>query len=350
MQDWYTAPAQPIDQVARQNAKHRQNQLTKPTGSLGLMETVVIDLAGMQGKTCPTAHQLYICTYAGDHGIASAGVSAYPQAVTRQMLYNFATGGACISVMARHFGAISQVIDCGTMGEPYECQGVTQYPVASSTQHFLQDFAMTSEQLEQALSIGKISVEKAQAMGADIYIAGEMGIGNTTASSALACLLLDESAENMTGLGTGVDEQTFAHKTQVIREAYAKYQPICQHNPREMLRAVAGFEMAAMVGAYLRAAQLGLPVIVGGFISAVCALCAVRINPSARDYMLFSHQSAEYGNGTVLAALTATPLLDLGLRLGEGTGATTAYGIIRLACDVHANMATFGEAHISDKA
>lgn len=346
---WYTAPIKPIDKTARQLAQDRQNRLTKPTGALGQMEDVVIDLAGMQAKACPSVKQLYICTFAGDHGIATAGVSAYPQAVTRQMLYNFATGGACISVMARHFGAISQVIDCGSVGEMYEVAGVEQLPVAPQTNNFLERPAMSEAQCEQALAIGKYSVETAVAKGADIYIAGEMGIGNTTASSALAGLLLDKCADEVTGLGTGIDDKTFVHKKAMIQQAIDKYQSDCQDKPLEALRCVAGFEMVAMVGAYLRAAQLGLPVIIGGFISAVCALCAVRINPNTRQYMLFSHTSAEYGNQVVLDALIAKPLLDLGLRLGEGTGATTAYGIIKLACDVHENMATFAEAKVSDR-
>ena len=346
---WYLNPIKPINQTARKGAQDRQNQLTKPTGALGQMEAVVIELAGMQGKVCPTAKQLYICTFAGDHGIANAGVSAYPQAVTRQMLYNFATGGACISVMARHYGAISQVIDCGSVGEPYAVDGVEQFHIAPQTQNFLDEPAMTAEQCQKALEIGKYSVEKAVEQGADIYIAGEMGIGNTTASSALAGLLLDEDAESLTGLGTGVDEKTFNYKKQIIGQAIDNYKETCKDNPLLALQSVAGFEMAAMVGAYLRAAQLGLPVIIGGFISAVCALCAVRINPDVREYMLFSHTSAEYGNQKVLDALNAKPLLNLGLRLGEGTGATTAFGIIQLACVVHAQMATFGEAGVSDK-
>lgn len=344
---WYLSPAKPIDQAARDAAIARQNILTKPMGALGQMEDVVTQLAGMQGKTCPVAKQLYICTFAGDHGIAATGVSAFPQAVTRQMLYNFATGGACISVMARHYNAISQVIDCGSLGGAYHVDGVEQFHIAPQTQNFLLQPAMTAEQCEDMLNIGKYSVETAAAKGADIYIAGEMGIGNTTASSALAALLLRDSAESVTGLGTGIDDKTFAYKTQVIAQAIDKYQHL--DDPLEILRSVAGFEMVAMVGAYLRAAQLGLPVIVGGFISAVCALCAVRINPSARDFMLFSHKSAEYGNQKVLDALNATPLLDLGLRLGEGTGATTAFGIIQLACAVHEQMATFGEAGVSDQ-
>ncbi|MFB6348140.1 nicotinate-nucleotide--dimethylbenzimidazole phosphoribosyltransferase [Moraxella sp. ZJ142] len=344
---WYLDAIKPIDQNARTAASVRQNQLTKPTGSLGQMESVVLALAGMQGKDKPVANRLYVCTFAGDHGIASLGVSAYPQEVTRQMLYNFATGGACISVMARHYGATSQVIDCGTLGDAYECVGVEQYPVAPSTQNFLKAPAMSHEQCLQALDIGKMSVEQAVQQGADIYIAGEMGIGNTTASSALAGLLLGERADGLTGLGTGVDDKTFTFKKQVIDQAIDLYQD--KNDPLVYLQSVAGFEMVAMVGAYLRAAQLGLPVIVGGFISAVCALCATRINPDVREYMLFSHKSAEYGNQKVLDAMNAVPLIDLGLRLGEGTGATTAFGIIQLACVVHAQMATFGEAGVTDK-
>lgn len=345
---WYLEKAKPINHTTRQGAIDRQNMLTKPQGALGLLETVVIDLAGMQGLACPVADKLYICTFAGDHGIARLGVSAYPQAVTRQMLMNFATGGACISVMARHYQALSSVVDCGTLGGAYACVGVEQRHIAPCTHNFLERPAMSADECEQALVIGKDSLETAVAQGANIYIAGEMGIGNTTASSALAGLLLGESADKLTGLGTGIDDKTFAIKQDIIRQAIDLYKN--NSDPLAYLQAVAGFEMVAMVGAYLRAGQLGLPVIVGGFISAVCALCAVRINPSVREYMLFSHKSAEYGNGLVLEALGATPLLDLGLRLGEGTGATTAFGVIQLACAVHRDMATFGEAGVSGKA
>lgn len=343
---WYLDPTKPINQHMRTQAQKRQDRLTKPAGSLGEMETVVIQLAGMQGKVCPTADKPYMCTFAGDHGIASLGVSAYPQTVTRQMLYNFAQGGACISVMARHYGAISRVIDCGTLGGAYEAHGIDQQPIAPSTHNFLERAAMSDDDCQRALVIGKKSVEEAVALGADIYIAGEMGIGNTTSSSVLAGLLLDERADQLTGLGTGIDEATFAFKRTVIDQAIDLY----QHNePLTCLQSVAGFEMVAMVGAYLRAAQLGMPVIIGGFISAVCALCAVRINPGVRDYMLFSHKSAECGNQLVLDALEARPLIDLGLRLGEGTGAMTAFGIIQLACTVHRDMATFDEAGVSDR-
>lgn len=346
---WYTTPTKPLSLSAKQSATDRQNSLTKPQGSLGILENVVIDLAGMQGRTCPVVDKLYIATFAGDHGIASLPVSAYPQAVTRQMLANFATGGACISVMARHYGAMSEVIDCGTLGGDYDVAGVYQCHIAPSTQNFLTDTAMTADQVKEALTIGKSSVDRALVGGADIYVAGEMGIGNTTSSSALAGLLLDETAERLTGLGTGVDKATFEFKMSVIHQAIEKHKILSQNNPLFALQAVGGFEMGAMVGAYLRAGQVGLPVIVGGFISAVCALCAVRINEGVRDYLLFSHKSAEYGNQLVLDALKATPLLDLGLRLGEGTGATTAYGVIKLACDVHRNMATFESAGVSDK-
>lgn len=346
---WYTSPIRPLDLTARKNATDRQNVLTKPQGSLGLLEIVVIDLAGMQGRVCPIVDNLHITTFVGDHGIASLPVSAYSQVVTRQMLTNFATGGACISVMARHFGARAEVVDCGTLGGAYECEGVLQCQIAPSTANFLECMAMTESQVQQALAIGKASVDKALAGGADIFIAGEMGIGNTTSSSALAGLLLDATAERLTGLGTGIDDETFEFKKDVIRQAIKKYKNKSQNNSLYAIQAVGGFEMAAMVGAYLRAGQVGLPVIVGGFISAVCALCAVRINAGVRDFMLFSHKSAEYGNELILKELNATPLFDLGLRLGEGTGATTAYGLIKLACDVHNNMATFEQAKVSNK-
>lgn len=345
---WYLNPTKPLNQDAIAAAAARQNMLTKPTGALGQMEAVVISLAGMQGEQKPRADKLFIATFAGDHGICAEGVSAYPQAVTRQMLANFVTGGACISVMARHFGAINEVVNCGTLGNE-ALAGVINAPVGEQTHNFLVQPAMSDAQLEQALNIGKDSVARAIAAGADIYIAGEMGIGNTTASSALAAILLDKSAAELTGRGTGIDDAILLHKTQVVDQAKRLYQD-SRTDALAALKNVGGFEMAAMVGAYLAAAQAGLPVIVGGFISAVCALAAVRINGGVRDYLLFSHCSAESGNAAVLDALDAAVLLDIGLRLGEGTGATTAFGIIQLACVVHRDMATFDEAGVSDKA
>lgn len=346
---WFLQPIQAIDLIAQQQATTRQQQLTKPAGSLGELERVVIELAGMQGKVCPQIKTPWISIFAGDHGVMEEKISAYPQEVTRQMLFNFAQGGACISVIAQQYQAQLRVVDCGTIGEPYQCEGVEQSPVAQGTHNFLKEPAMSKEQLQQALLIGKHQAEQAKAFGADVFIAGEMGIGNTCSASTIACLVLHESAGRMTGVGTGINSMTLVRKIQVVQQAVLLYRHQTQRDPLEILRCVGGFEIVAMVGAYIRAAQLGLTILVDGFISSVAALCAVKLHPDVRRYMLFAHQSAEFGHQHILYELNAKPLLQLGLRLGEGSGAGAAIGLLQLACTLHQNMATFNEAQVSDQ-
>lgn len=344
---WYQNPTKPIDNQRLKRASAHQNQLTKPQGSLGELERIAIRLAAMQAVDKPTANKPHITIFAGDHGIMQENVSAFPQEVTRQMLANFATGGACISVMARHFGASLSVIDCGCVGGHQDVAGVIDKTVAQGTNNFLIEPAMSMEQCLQAMQIGRESVLVARQQGADIYIAGEMGIGNTCSSSALACLLLDEPAERMTGRGTGVDNQALSHKTKVVSMAYDKYHHSCKDDALMALAAVGGFEMAAMTGAYVAAAQMGLPVVVDGFIASVSALTAVKMNAGVADWLLFGHKSAEQAHHLVLEQLQANPILDMGLRLGEGSGATASLAMIRLACDIHANMATFEQAGVA---
>ncbi len=344
---WYLDICKAANPESRLQAQQRQSQLTKPTGALSQLEEIAIVLAAMQGKICPIIDKPWIAVFAGDHGVMEESISAYPQQVTRQMLYNFATGGACISVIARQYQAHLQVVDCGTVGESCQIEGVEQRPIAQGTANFLKQPAMSLQQCQLAMGIGKDSVERAQREQADIYIAGEMGIGNTCSASALACLFLQENAAQLTGTGTGIDSITLQRKTQVVQQAVEKYQAQTKGQPIHCLSAVGGFEIAAMVGAYIRCAQLGLPMVIDGFISSVAALCAVQINPQVRAWMLFGHQSAEYGHQRILHALEAEPILKLGLRLGEGSGAGAALGIIQLACILHQNMATFAEAAVT---
>ena len=206
---------------------------------------------------------------------------------------------------------------------------------------------MTEIECQQAMDLGCNSVEHAVQAQADIFVAGEMGIGNTCSASALACLLLNEDAEQLTGIGTGIDAQKLKYKKQVIDRAITLHQPHVKEDAFKIMTAVGGLEIAAMTGAYIRCAQLGMPMVIDGFISSVAALCAVRLNPDARNWMLFGHQSAEYGHRRVLAELNAQPILSLNLRLGEGSGAGVALGVIQLACALHNQMATFAEASVS---
>ena len=344
--NWWLEVCQIPNEDARLQAEARQLQLTKPTGSLSELERTAVTLASLQNSAKPNVNSPWITIFAGDHGVMEENISAYPQAVTRQMLQNFTSGGACISVIAKEYNAALQVIDCGSVGEPYEYVGVERHCIISGTANFAKQVAMTEEQCKQAMQLGRLSAEKALENGASIYIAGEMGIGNTCSASAVACFLLNEPAEQLTGVGTGIRAEQLAHKKNVIDQALALHKDYVEADAFKALCAVGGLEIAAMTGAYIRCAQIGLPIVVDGFISTVSALVAVRLNPAVRDWMLFGHQSAEYGHRRLLNELSAEPLLKLNLRLGEGSGAGAALGIIKLACSLHNNMATFAEAAV----
>ena len=343
---WMEAVKQP-DLDAKLQAEQRQLQLTKPTGALGDLEQIAMTLASLQSTVFPKINKPWISIFAGDHGVVEENISAYPQTVTRQMLQNFASGGAAISVIAKHHQAHLQVIDCGTVGDAYEYAGVERHCIRAGTANFAKQAAMTEQECQAALQLGKNSVDLAKSKGADIFIAGEMGIGNTCSASALACLLLDESAQQLTGVGTGINHEQLQHKINVIDQAVKLHKNDVTNNPLKILAAVGGLEIAAMVGAYLRGAQMGLPIVVDGFISSVAALCAVRIQPLVREWMLFGHQSAEYGHQRILKELNAQPILNMNLRLGEGSGAGLALSTIQLACVLHNQMATFAEAAVS---
>ena len=343
---WMEAVKQP-DLDAKLQAEQRQLQLTKPTGALGDLEQIAMTLASLQGTVFPKINKPWISIFAGDHGVVEENISAYPQAVTRQMLQNFASGGAAISVIAKHHQAHLQVIDCGTVGDAYNYTGVERHCIRAGTANFAKQAAMTEQECQAALQLGKNSVDLAKSKGADIFIVGEMGIGNTCSASALACLLLDESAQQLTGVGTGINHEQLQHKINVIDQAVKLHKNDVTNNPLKILAAVGGLEIAAMVGAYLRGAQMGLPIVVDGFISSVAALCAVRIQPLVREWMLFGHQSAEYGHQRILKELNAQPILNMNLRLGEGSGAGAALSILQLACVLHNQMATFAEAAVS---
>ncbi|WP_434213085.1 nicotinate-nucleotide--dimethylbenzimidazole phosphoribosyltransferase [[Pseudomonas] boreopolis] len=344
--DWIHAPCAVPDAQAREAAAARQRQLTKPPGSLGMLERLALDLAAWQGRERPRLDNVWIAVYAGDHGIAAEGVSAFPQAVTGEMVRNFATGGAAIAVLARTLGATLEVVDLGTVNDPGEVPGVRRAIIAPSTANACEAPAMTEAQLAAALAAGAESVAQARAAQAGLFVAGEMGIANTASAAALACALLAREPEAMTGAGTGLDAIGIAHKVAAVARALARHAGA--DTPLEKLRCLGGFEIAAMSGAYLAAAQAGLPALVDGFIASTAALAAVRINPGVRDWLLFAHRSPERGHAAVLEALQARPLLDLGMHLGEASGAAVAVPLLRLACALHDGMATFDEAGVSE--
>ncbi|KNH20823.1 nicotinate-nucleotide--dimethylbenzimidazole phosphoribosyltransferase [Pseudomonas syringae] len=345
---WWLNPCKPIDAHAVEQAQARQQQLTKPAGSLGRLESVAVQLAGLQGQVKPTLDRLWIAIFAGDHGVVAEGVSAFPQEVTGQMLHNFVSGGAAISVLARQLGASLEVVDLGTVTPSLNLPGVRHLNIGPGTANFVQGPAMTQAQGELALQAGHDSVQRAIAAGAQLFIGGEMGIGNTTAASALACALLDCPVVHLAGPGTGLNAAGVSHKAQVIERALALHGAQRSDALQTMFN-LGGFEIAALVGAYLACAQEGVAVLVDGFICSVAALVAVSLNPACREWLLFGHRGAEPGHRHVLETLNAEPLLDLGLRLGEGSGAAFAVPLLRLACDLHGQMATFAEAAVADR-
>ncbi|MBC9250233.1 nicotinate-nucleotide--dimethylbenzimidazole phosphoribosyltransferase [Pseudomonas alcaligenes] len=347
-QEWWQHDCRAVNQAAREQALARQQQLTKPAGSLGQLEQLAVILAGLQGRERPSVTLPWIAIFAGDHGVVEEGVSAFPQAVTGQMLRNFVAGGAAISVLARQLDARLEVIDLGTAVPLEPLAGVQHLQLGAGTANLAREAAMTPAQCQAALAAGQASAQRARAAGAELFIGGEMGIGNTTAAAALACALLDQPASALVGPGTGLDAGGVAHKAQVIERALALHAGQLDE-PLAVLQRLGGFEIAALAGAYLACAQQGLPVLVDGFICTVAALCAVRLNPACRDWLLFAHRGAEPGHRLLLDALQGEPLLQLGLRLGEGSGAALAVPLLRLACALHNGMATFAEAAVSDR-
>ena len=345
---WWLNPCKSVNADIVEQAAARQQQLTKPAGSLGQLEAVAVQLAGLQGQVKPTLKEIWIAIFAGDHGVVAEGVSAFPQEVTGQMLLNFVSGGAAISVLARQLGAQLEVVDLGTVNPALNLAGVRHLNIGPGTANFVQGAAMTQAQGELALQAGRDSVLRARATGAQLFIGGEMGIGNTTAASALACALLDCPVVHLTGPGTGLNAEGVSHKAQVIERALALH-AAQRGDALQTLFNLGGFEIAALVGAYLACAQEGVAVLVDGFICTVAALVAVRLNPACREWLLFGHRGAEPGHRHVLETLGAEPLLELGLRLGEGSGAALAVPLLRLACDLHGQMATFAEAAVADR-
>jgi nicotinate-nucleotide--dimethylbenzimidazole phosphoribosyltransferase len=345
--DWVYQQCPAISAAHRDAARLRQDQLTKPTGALGRLEALAIELAGLQQTDRPRAARVPIIVFAGDHGIAAQGVSAYPQEVTIAMMANFAAGGAAISVLARELGSALEVVDAGTLAEAPMPGVVTDKPRRGSSD-FSKEAALSATDLAFALECGQRAVARAAAGQPDVIILGEMGIGNTTSAAAIAAALLKRSAESLTGLGTGLDSAGRARKADIIDAALARH-GLADASPEQILCAVGGLEIAAIAGAIISAAQRRIPILIDGFIASASALAAFRLNPSCRPYLIFSHRSAEQGHRLVLDALAARPLLDLDLRLGEGSGAALALPILRLACALHNGMATFAEAAVPDR-
>ena len=345
---WIYQTVKPVSDEVQQQALAYQDQLTKPPGSLGRLEQIAVRFSAMQQCLKPTLENIAITVFAADHGVAVEGVSAFPQAVTAEMVRNFSTGGAAICVLARQFEASFEVVNLGTVVKLDPLPKVLDQYIANQTANFCQSPAMSEFQLQQALEAGRSAVQRASEQSAQLFIGGEMGIANTTAATALAASLLHQPVAQLVGTGTGIDASVVTHKIAVIERALALH--LNQDaSPLELLRCLGGFEIAALTGAYIHCAQQAMPVLVDGFISTAAALVACRINPPVRDWLLFSHNSAEPGHRTMQQALSAEPLLDLGMRLGEGSGAAVAVPLLQAACALQSEMATFAEAAVSDR-
>ncbi|MDD2892928.1 MAG: nicotinate-nucleotide--dimethylbenzimidazole phosphoribosyltransferase [Halothiobacillaceae bacterium] len=337
-----------LNTTTQHAALARQAVLTKPAGSLARLEDIAVRLASMQGTEQPRINAPWISIFAADHGVVAENISAFPQAVTGQMILNFAHGGAAISVLAKEIGATLEVVDVGSLLPECELPGVIWNKIAQGSANIAREPAMSEAQLDAALNAGQRAVQRALSAQADLFIGGEMGIGNTTSSSAMACALTQYRPTKLTGPGTGLDSAGIQHKIAVIEQALALHRSALS-SPRQILRHLGGFEIAALTGAYLACASHGLPAVIDGIISSVAALCAERLMPGASAWWFYGHQSPEPAHAVILAALNAQPLLNLGLRLGEGSGAATAVPLLKLACALHNGMNTFAEAGVAEK-
>lgn len=326
--------------------KNRQLQLTKPPGSLGILEELAVKFSAIQNTQQPKVDNVYITIFAADHGIANEGVSAFPQVVTSEMIKNFARGGAAISVLAKENDAHLEVVDLGTVVDAGELNGVISHRIATGTKNFSQQAAMTEEQLTQALDAGKAAVQRALDKEAHIYVGGDMGIANTTSATALASVYLKKSPTELVGAGTGLDKEGISHKAEVIEKSLTKHKASSM-GAKEILRFFGGFEIAALTGAYIYSAQQGLPVIIDGFIATSAALAATKIKSGCDIWFIYAHQSHEQGHRLILESLNAEPLVNLNMRLGEASGATIVIPLLQQACALHSKMATFTEAEVS---
>ncbi|MFQ6121757.1 MAG: nicotinate-nucleotide--dimethylbenzimidazole phosphoribosyltransferase [Dehalococcoidales bacterium] len=338
----------PLDKEAMTKARARQDTLTKPQGSLGRLEELSIQLAGIQGKPIPQIKHKAIITMAGDHGVTAEGVSAYPKEVTAQMVANFLGGGAGINVIAHQIGARVIVVDMGVATELEPNPRLVLRKVGSGTRNMALGPAMTAEQAVKAIETGIEIVFAEVAKGLDIVGTGDMGIGNTTASSAICAVMTGNPVAKVTGRGTGISDKQLTHKIKVIDRALALNHPD-PTQPLDVLAKVGGFEIGGLAGVMLGAAANRIPVVIDGFISGAAALIAAALSPALKDYLIAAHLSAEAGHRLLLKYLGLKPLLNLDMRLGEGTGAALGIFLAETAVRILAEMTTFTEAGVSEK-
>ena len=339
----YISSVSPLDDAAMAAARQRQAQLAKPPGSLGRLEDLSIQLAGITGKVQNRIEKKHLLVFAADNGVVAEGVSSAPQSVTLMQTINLTQHKTGASVLAKHFGCQITVCDVGVNADIKE-PTVLNRKIAYGTQNIVGGPAMTREQAVRAILTG---IELAQKTDADVIGIGEMGIGNTTTSSAVLSVLLDADVESVTGRGGGITDASFLKKKQVIKDAIAINNPN-KNDVVDVLAKVGGFDIAAMCGAFIGAAATRRPVVIDGFISAVAALCAYKLCPNVRDYLIPSHASYEIGYKLAMDAMDLQPMFLLGMRLGEGSGCPLAFEILDAACAIINDMATFEEADIDD--
>lgn len=333
----------PLDEAAMAAARERQAQLAKPPGSLGRLEELSLQLAGITGKIHNKIEKKHLLVFAADNGVVAEGVSSAPQSVTLMQTVNLTRAKTGASVLCKHFGCEITVCDVGVNADIKEPK-VLNRKIAYGTQNIVHGPAMTREQAVQAMMTG---IELAQKTDADVIGIGEMGIGNTTTSSAVLSVLLDADVEAVTGRGGGITDAGFLKKKRVITDAIAINQPD-QNDVIDVLAKVGGFDIAAMCGAFIGAAASHRPVVIDGFISAVAALCACRLCPNVRGYLIPSHASYEIGYKMAMDAMGLQPIFLLGMRLGEGSGCPLAFAVLSAACAILNDMATFDQAGIDD--
>ena len=335
----------PFDPATAEHACERQAVLIKPPGSLGRLEELAVQAAGVTGDVVPRGDRRWLAVFAADHGVAQEGVSAYPASVSAQIVAALARGDAAAAVLARSVGAGLLVVDVGLASPAAPSPGVRSCRVRPGTASILRGPAMSREEALAAAAVGADAIAEAGESGLDLLALGEVGIGNTTAASAVAAAMLGLPPKDVVGRGTGIDDAALARKVAVVRNAL-QVNAVDRADPVGVLAGVGGLEIAAMVGAMLRAGGQRVPVVLDGFVVGAAALVAVALCPNLRPFLIAGHQSPEPGHAAVLAALGLSPLLDYGMRLGEGSGAVVALGVVGAALDLHRNMATFTEAGV----
>ena len=339
---------QPTDRRLLAQAQARLDRLTKPIGSLGRLEELAARYVMITGEMKPKVPRGTVFTFAADHGVTAEGVSAYPSAVTPQMVLNFLRGGAGVNVLARHVGIEVRVVDIGVAFDFEGVSGLIHKKVMPGTKNMLVESAMSPAQAEQALQVGIDLATEAGRQGIGLIGTGEMGIGNTTASSAIAAVMTRRPVSEVTGRGTGIDDTSHAHKIDVIQRTLDLHR-LDSTNAMEVLAKVGGLEIGGLAGLMLGAAEARIPVVLDGFIAGAAALIAVGLQPHCKDYLIASHRSVEQGHQAILDHLGLKPLFDLDLRLGEGTGACLGMSLVFSAIKILTEMATFDEAGVSER-